>query len=158
MIIRTTLLIFVVMSLSPLHACANTPPERHLTKCYMSPENSDKQVCQVSLYAVISNPDRYEGETIRVTGYLRRVYDVIVLYPTRDAYIYSAGQGGIELLAAHPDKIEIMRGKQELLGASTVIGKFSSVARGSLRGSVGVISNDIVVFAEGEPGLPPALP
>lgn len=127
-------------------------------KCYYSYPNSDKMVCQTSLYTIIANPNRYEGVIIDVTGYLKRMSDALVLYPSRDAYVYGAGRNGVELLVANPDDIEIMRDKQDLEGATTVIGKFTSSVRGGMRGSVGAVAGEIAVFPASEPGTAPALP
>lgn len=126
--------------------------------CYQSFADPSEEVCAASMYAVIANPAKYEGLGIRITGYLRRVDSVLVLYPSRDAYVYSAGRDGIELLVENPDVIEVMRGKQEMEGAATVIGNFTAKVRGRVQGSVGVVSGEIVVFAEEEPGVPPRLP
>ena len=151
-------IIFTAAVLLPYEVNGQPSVRNSEMKCYYSYANSDRLVCQTSLYALIANSHQYEGVVIDVTGYLRRVADTLILYPSRDAYVYGSGRNGVELLVANPDDIEIMRGKQDLEGATTVIGAFTSSVRGGVRGSVGAVTGDIAVFPASEPGTAPALP
>lgn len=157
-IIRYFISLTLIVALLGPEAYGQSSPRNSEMNCYYSYSNSDKLICQTSIYVLITNPHRYEGTVIDVTGYLKRVSGTLILYPSRDAYIYGAGRNGIELLVANPDDIEIMRGKQDLEGPTTVIGKFTSSVRGGMRGSVGAVAGDIAVFPASEPGTAPALP
>lgn len=141
-------------------AAAQEVPERTAqvergTHCHQSYRDPSKDECEIPLIGLVSDPHRYEGVNVSTTGYLRRVQDVLVLFPSRDVYIFSAGRGGIELLGAPTSVAELLHGRSECSRAVTVQGGFTAKVSGRLPGSIGVIHGDIRAFAEEVPGTPP---
>jgi hypothetical protein len=118
--------------------------------CYQSNINTKVEECSASVYAIIANPNKFDGKIVRVTGYVRRTQDIFVLYASRDFYKYSAGKYGIE--------IWINSSEVDLQDVMTVIGRFTNTTRGRLQESVGVIDGDVVLLPEFEMGERPPVP
>lgn len=125
--------------------------------CYKVSGGSDKDLCEVPSLSLFSYPSRFDNVNVRVTGYLRMVGDSLVLYPSKDMYIYSAGRGGVELLGEPAGGRNLLRGEKECTRAVTVIGRFTSKISGGSRGTVGAITGKIAIFTEEFYGEPPSL-
>jgi len=61
---------------------------------------SDELPERVSLTAVISNPEKYEGKKIAVTGWLHLEFEGNALYIHREDYVHSLSGNGIWVDAA----------------------------------------------------------
>lgn len=133
------------------------PPKDSLLgyHCYPSFRNPAKTTCDVSPIAVVSDPERFDGINIQTTGYLRRIEGRLVLFPSKDIYIFGAGRGGIELLGASSRIAYLLGKRDECTHAITVIGDFTYQTRGSVPGSIGVLHGDLAVFPQEMPGEAP---
>jgi len=128
-------------------------------QCYPSFKHpSEKTTCEVSPIALIADPQRFDGVNIQATGYLRRIEGKLVLFPSKDVYLFSAGRGGIELMGASGRIIELLDKGDECTQPVTVIGDFTYQTRGSVSGSVGVFHGELNAYVQEMPGEPPKPP
>jgi hypothetical protein len=68
-----------------------TPDGRFNTPCDW---RGGRELCIVSFYRLIANPERYHGKLIAVTGYLRMAAGNVVLFPNELSFTGEANGEG----------------------------------------------------------------
>lgn len=94
-------------------------------------------VCSIGFPAIWAGSERMEGLTVRITGYVDYIDGDAYLFPSRDLYVYSAGQGGIRINLAPEDEDLLKTIARKNGGPVTFVGIFSNRKRGIASGSVG---------------------
>lgn len=93
----------LVLLLIAVACCASAKAElrSEVGGCFgvrgIGPGGSDEIVCSESFPALWSSADRDDSRYIEITGYVAYVFGGAYLFPSKDLYYYSAGQGGIRL-------------------------------------------------------------
>jgi hypothetical protein len=105
-----------------------TPDGRFGTPCY-NISGLGGEVCEVPFARLLATPERYDGKTIRVTGYLINIddspYGSLVLFANRSSFDSGAEIEGITLRGGKmPKKIE--KKINSGLGGVYVVGKFNA--------------------------------
>jgi hypothetical protein len=62
-----------------------TPDGRFGTACYDDPSWA-RELCQIPFARLLATPERFNGRLIAVTGYLRSVNGVLMLFPNRESF------------------------------------------------------------------------
>ncbi|MEO7067913.1 MAG: hypothetical protein ABI114_13445 [Rhodanobacter sp.] len=99
---------------------------RFNTKCRPWIDDVTQRICYVSFYKLISNPERYNGKLVRVTGHLIKMFGQNVIFASRDSYNSGVDVEGIRLLGE--DKLPTNIEDKVVVGLFpvTVIGVFDA--------------------------------
>lgn len=115
------------------------------SKCLSWGRDTTKELCQVSFYKLLANPERYDGKMISVSGYLVRAFDRLVLFPNRERYEADAQIEGIEIdeSGSLPDDL-----KSKIEGGAypvTVLGSFDAKYVGADVPRLGLINHVVSI-------------
>ena len=114
--------------------------------------------CSVTFVELASNPNAFDGQYISVTGFALNVREFTYLYASKEAYVYGAARGGVDLLISEEKRPAFAAAASDTTKPVTVIGKFD-VLRGRLPGSIGVLSGPgLSFYIDNVPWEAPALP
>lgn len=95
---RSLFLVALLVCSASAHATGVTCEQERAT----SPANPMKAVSQ---FAIIANPEQYDGKRVQVAGIFRLFYDRIALYPTLEHY--EAGEATSVVHADMPSCIDM---------------------------------------------------
>ena len=81
-------------------------------------------ITEVSIIQLISNPEKYEGKTVQIEGFISLEYEGMAIYLTKDDYEYFNRKNGICLLLSKEDAISLKKECHKKF--VTVTGKFQT--------------------------------
>lgn len=130
---------------------------QHRHECWGSANPSNVEVCAVNFAQVANDPGSFDGSYVKIIGYAVAADGYTYLYPSKDQFIYSAARGGIEISLTGEAKAMFEELAERNQHGTAVVGQFHAW-RGRLRGSVGSISGDNIIFFEQRPPWEPPPP
>lgn len=107
-----------------------TPDGRFGTPCFhVGLSIGDTEICDLSFYRLLANPERYDGRYVRLTGFLTSFVGRTVLFPDRLSFEARVSMNGILINGSIPTITE----KEKLAGIWPVIivGKFDAKCWGN---------------------------
>ena len=119
---------------------------------------AQQRVCPVTFIELASNPKDFDGQYIRITGFALDEHGFTYLYASKDAYVYGAARGGVDLLIPEDLHSKFSVTASDTAKPVTVIGKFN-LLRGRLPESIGMLSGPgLSFYVDNFPWEAPALP
>lgn len=110
------------------------------TSCYTyGSEQGNREICSISIYMVLSNPERYDGRYISVTGYLVDYFGTPTLFPSRESYRAQISADGIAIDGKIPSALE--KDMKTGIWGVTVVGEFDAKFQGYQIQAAGRITN-----------------
>ena len=87
-------------------------------------ESLKDSIFEVSIIQLISNPEKYEGKTVKIEGFISLEYEGMAIYLNQDDYEYFNRKNGICLLLSKEDAIGLQKECDKKY--VTVTGKFQT--------------------------------
>ncbi len=114
---------------------------RFHSKCPGSGELPGEELCQVSFYRLLAQPEQYHSRRVLLRGHLIKFLDRYVLFPSRDAFETGSDLDGVEVWV--DDDQEMLLNDLPSSGVSGygVIGTFDAEFPGSGISRLGRLSN-----------------
>jgi hypothetical protein len=164
-------LVFISLAIVTLAACGikeepmlvNTVESgKKSLNCRVTNFNSELiQICEVGILRLVSNPEYYEGRTIRTNAYLVKIFDEYALTYTQDRNMIFRGQDSIAIESSIVDSIPLRLRQQVEDHNAVAVDVVGTIQFGEvgLERSVSYVSNiKMLIGAANDVRLPPPPP
>lgn len=103
------------------------------TQCYAWGRDASRELCNVSFYKLIATPEKYDGRLVSVVGFIVKIFDQVVLYPSKERYEADVPVEGIELIGTSmdPEDQKVMAHLSQGLAPVMVLAVFDGKYAGS---------------------------
>jgi len=129
---KLTIFIFLVSGSFSLIASevsnhqSRTVDGRFGTGCMQWIGDSSRDICYVSFYRIIATPERYDKKLIKLSGFLIKMFDQYIIFPSRDSYESGVDLDGIRVMNSDSVPKSLAQKASKGLFPVTVIGVFDA--------------------------------